>query len=91
MYRIRRQESRRKEKAKSEMLHRRGAESAEKSAKGMKLDPGVKVRRRISFKSTNLIGSFQDDVKGKGRAAPTKTKRDAGCGVPFTIAMGNLD
>jgi hypothetical protein len=28
-------------------------------------DPGVKVRRRISFKATNLIGSFQDDVKSK--------------------------
>jgi hypothetical protein len=26
-------------------------------------DPGGKVRRRISFKTTNLIGSFQDDGK----------------------------
>jgi hypothetical protein len=24
-------------------------------------DPGVGVRRRISFRSTNLIGSFHDD------------------------------
>jgi hypothetical protein len=29
----------------------------------LRQDPGVKVRRRISFKATNLIGSFQDDVK----------------------------
>jgi hypothetical protein len=26
-----------------------------------RLDPGPKVRGRISFRSTNLIGSFQDD------------------------------
>jgi hypothetical protein len=26
-------------------------------------DPGGKMRRRISFTPTNLIGSFQDDVK----------------------------
>ena len=27
------------------------------------MDPGVRARRRISFKSANLIGSLQDDVK----------------------------
>ena len=27
------------------------------------LDPGVPVRRRIAFRSTNLIGPFQDDAK----------------------------
>jgi hypothetical protein len=29
-------------------------------------DPGVGVRRRISFKATKLIASFQDDVESKG-------------------------
>jgi hypothetical protein len=29
----------------------------------LQVDPGVRVRRRISFDSTNLIGSSQDDGK----------------------------
>jgi hypothetical protein len=33
----------------------------------MAVDPGVEVRRRISFESANLDGSPQDDVKGTPR------------------------
>jgi hypothetical protein len=40
-------------------------------------DPGVEVRRRISFRATNLIGSFQDDVNGKGKI---KLARECGPG-----------
>jgi hypothetical protein len=47
-----------------------------------KLDPGVKVRRRISFESANLIGSPQDDGErykvrpptGKGTGPGVKTR-----------------
>jgi hypothetical protein len=28
---------------------------------GTPIDPGVRMRRRISFTTTNLTGSFQDD------------------------------
>jgi hypothetical protein len=36
-------------------------------------DPGVEVHRRISFKATNLIGSFQDDVKTLESKTPRAT------------------
>jgi AhpC/TSA family protein len=37
-------------------------------------DPGVEVRRGISFKSTNLIGSFQDDGKSlKSKTTDVRT------------------
>jgi|HubBroStandDraft_3_1064219.scaffolds.fasta_scaffold3322539_1 hypothetical protein len=39
------------------------------------LDPGVPVRRRIAFRSTNLIGPFQDDAKifsEKEKAGPSE-------------------
>ena len=52
---------------KTKRVERRDAECAEKESEkdGEELDPGVRRRRRISFKSTNLIGSIQDDVNGK--------------------------
>ena len=31
--------------------------------RNVRANPGDRVRRRISFRATNLIGSFQDDVK----------------------------
>lgn len=42
-------------------------------------DPGVKMRRRVSFEATNLAGSSQDDVKVKG-----PTFRFAKNGAPGT-------
>jgi hypothetical protein len=46
------------------------AELAEKIGR----DPGVKMRRRIFFKSTNLIGSFQDDEQNTDGATPGDLK-----------------
>jgi hypothetical protein len=42
-------------------------------------DPCVKVRRRISFKATNLLGSFQDDVKKLESKSPHEK---SSCGAP---------
>jgi len=38
----------------------------------VELDPGVKVRRRISFESANLIGSPQNDGKERRMKAADK-------------------
>ena len=45
-------------------------------------DPGVKVRRRISFESANLIGSPQDDVNFTGNF-----KGNAKSGVKITVRI----
>jgi hypothetical protein len=43
-------------------------------------DPGVRVRRRISFRSTNLVGSIQDDDTEKETQAETCTTYRLFCG-----------
>jgi len=55
------------------------------------LDPGVKMRRRISFKATNLIGSFQDDVKNLKSKTPQEIPkfRDGVLGTPMIVSNGN--
>jgi hypothetical protein len=51
------------------MFERRDAECAERGR-----DPGVEMRRQISFEATNLIGSSQDDGAIKTRIkAPDAT------------------
>ena len=52
------------------MVRKAGKTDVKKS-----LDPGVKVRRRMSFESANLIGSPQDDgkiVSEKEKADPSE-------------------
>ena len=50
------------EKATSKALNAETLSTQRKIGGRQVQDPGVEARRRISFKATNLIGSFQDDV-----------------------------
>jgi hypothetical protein len=83
---------------KTKCLNAETLRARRKTGEKRRMDPGVKLRRRISFRATNLMGSFQDDVESfrrERRCGPPEgglyKKRDAGCGVPFTISIGNLD
>jgi hypothetical protein len=63
------------------------AETQRKSEKdktnAKEVDPGVEVRRRISFRSTNLIGSFQDDIRNEAKSKThTRHRRD---GTPTSM------